>query len=110
METNMSSNPVLWFKEVNGYLRDLVEVYIKKKYTDMIYGLQSWYKKIICKAYQMFPEFKENWSFEGYIGPLNKSLGTNDNTKVSWFQTAALFASVKKIQKCKLTLILTIWF
>ncbi|KAG1138010.1 hypothetical protein G6F37_010859 [Rhizopus arrhizus] len=89
----MSSNPVLWFKEVNGYLRDLVEVYIKKKYTDMIYGLQSWYKKVICKAYQMFPEFKENWSFEGYIGPLNKSLGTNDNTKVSWFQTAALFAS-----------------
>lgn len=95
METNIPqvADIMPWFKELNVYLRELVEACIREQYMDLIYGLQSWYKKLIRKIYQISPEFKENWSFEGHIGPIAR---THENSKanVTWFQVAALFASV----------------
>ncbi|KAI8090817.1 hypothetical protein BDF21DRAFT_412239 [Thamnidium elegans] len=81
-----------WFKELNGYLRELVEACIREQYTDLIYGMQSWYKKLIRNIYQLSPEFKEKWSFEGLIGPIEIK-GESTNITVTWFQVAALFAS-----------------
>ncbi|CEG68582.1 hypothetical protein RMATCC62417_04816 [Rhizopus microsporus] len=102
MESTIPVNPIPWFKEVNEYLRDLVEVCIRKKYTDMINGLQSWYKKVIRKAYQISGEFKENWIFEGCIGPLQKrSDMANNSTVGSWFQVAAYFAYGRDEQAIK---------
>lgn len=82
-----------WFKELNGYLSGLVEACIREQYMDLIYGMQAWYKKLIRKIYQISPEFKEKWSFEGYIGPLIRS-SEGSKATVTWFQVAALFASV----------------
>ncbi|RCH98888.1 Serine/threonine-protein kinase smg1 [Rhizopus azygosporus] len=102
MESTIPVNPIPWFKEVNEYLRDLVEVCIRKKYTDMINGLQSWYKKVIRKACQISGEFKENWIFEGCIGPLQKrSDMANNSTVGSWFQVAAYFAYGRDEQAIK---------
>ncbi|KAI9470908.1 MAG: hypothetical protein EXX96DRAFT_603026 [Benjaminiella poitrasii] len=92
LESSMSStNLVAWFTEINGYLRDLVEACIREKYMDLIYGMKAWYKKLVKKAYQISPEFKNNWSFEGLFGPLPQS--SSKNSSVTWFQVAALFAS-----------------
>ncbi|OBZ86292.1 Serine/threonine-protein kinase SMG1 [Choanephora cucurbitarum] len=83
-----------WFKDVNKYLRDLVEACIQEKYMDLIYGLQSWYKRLIRKVGQTIPDFAEKWCFEGLIGPNIKN-NENESTKATttWFQVAALFAS-----------------
>lgn len=87
-----------WFKELNGYLRELVEACIREQYTDLIYGMQSWYKKLIRKICQLSPEFKEKWSFEGLVGP-TEIKGKSTKVTVTWFQVAALFASVSSCMK-----------
>lgn len=85
---------VPWFKRINDYLSDLVEACIREQYMDLIYGMQSWFKKLIKKVYQNTPESKDEWSFEGLIGPLTKTASQSSNSTVTWFQVAALFASV----------------
>lgn len=82
-----------WFKELNGYLSELVEACIREQYMDLIYGMQAWYKKLLRKIYQIPSDFKEKWGFEGLIGPITRS-GEGSKATVTWFQVAALFASV----------------
>lgn len=95
LESNIPSlaDIIPWFKQLNGYLSDLVEACIREKYTDLIHGMQAWYRKLIRKVYQALPEFKNEWNFEGYIGPIPR---TSEGSKANnnWFQVAALFASV----------------
>lgn len=66
---------------------------IRERYIDLIYGMQAWYKRVIRKVQHNIPEFKNSWSFEGYVGPLPKQAETS-NTSTTWFHIAALFASV----------------
>lgn len=49
---------------------------------------------MIRKVNYHLPEFKNNWSFEGYIGPLPKQ--SNEVSNTTWFHIAALFASVRQ--------------
>lgn len=83
-----------WFKQLNTYLCDMVEACIREKYTDLIYGMQAWYKKLIRKIYQTLSGFKEQWNFEGYVGPIPKT-SEGSKANINWFQVAALFASVR---------------
>lgn len=62
---------------------------------DLIYGMQAWYKRLLRKVNQSIVDFKEKWSFEGYIGPLPK-VDSSSTTSVTWFQVAVLFASVRE--------------
>ncbi|RCH93122.1 hypothetical protein CU098_006778, partial [Rhizopus stolonifer] len=64
-----------WFKELNKYMCDL-----------------AWYKRLIRKASQNMAEFNERWSFEGFIGPIEKK-DEDTKTSTTWFQVAAMFAS-----------------
>jgi hypothetical protein len=73
----------------------IVEACIREKYMDLIYGMQAWYKRLVRKVNQSLVDFKEKWSFEGYVGPLPKA-DLSSTTSVTWFQVAALFASVSK--------------
>ncbi|CAO3626259.1 unnamed protein product [Mucor hiemalis] len=82
-----------WFKQLNSYLVDLVEACIRKQYTDLIYGMQSWYKKLVRKVLQTVPSFKDEWVFDGLVGPLPKETSEISSATVTWFQVAALFAS-----------------
>ncbi|KAI8353363.1 hypothetical protein BD560DRAFT_357697 [Blakeslea trispora] len=96
MESNIPNfeNILTWYKEVNKYMRDLVEVCIQERYMDLIYGLQSWYRRLIRKVNQAIPGFAETWYFEGLVGPIKKE-SEDESTKATttWFQVAALFAS-----------------
>ncbi|CAO3682136.1 unnamed protein product [Rhizopus stolonifer] len=93
IQGKMLPDPILWFKEVNCCMRDLVEVYIKKNHADMINGLRSWFRRAIYDFQRLDPEFKKKWSFEGYIGPLSKISNTSETKTTTWFKTAELFAS-----------------
>ncbi|KAI9280466.1 hypothetical protein BY458DRAFT_584368 [Sporodiniella umbellata] len=92
-EDKMAADPFSWFKQINSYMKDLVEVCIKKKHTDMIYGLHSWFRRAIYEFYRLDAENKKLWSFEGFIGPVRKNSGTGELKKTTWFKTAELFAS-----------------
>ncbi|KAI8975372.1 hypothetical protein BDF20DRAFT_836780 [Mycotypha africana] len=82
------------FEEINSYMRDLVRVCIDEHYTDFIHGLQSWFKKLIKTASQSVEGFKDNWAFDGLIGPHRKVIAReNSKINIDWFQVAALFAS-----------------
>lgn len=89
-----------WFKQLNTYLVDLVEACIRKRYTDLIYGMQSWYKKLVRKVLQTTPSFKDEWMFDGLVGPLPKETSDVSSATVTWFQIAALFASVSRMTLC----------
>ncbi|KAI8636905.1 hypothetical protein BD408DRAFT_425387 [Parasitella parasitica] len=95
LESNIPSTDfACWFKELNGYLCDLVEACIREKYMDLIYGVQAWYKKLIRRVQNVSNDFKDDWAFKGLIGPFEsseKSTATSNN--VTWFQVAAQFAS-----------------
>ncbi|GAN02379.1 hypothetical protein MAM1_0021c01822 [Mucor ambiguus] len=80
-----------WFKQINGYLRDLVEACIREKYMDLIYGMQAWYKKLIRKVQHVHP--KSQLNFEGLIGPVKGAYEEAASNNVTWFQVAAQFAS-----------------
>lgn len=71
----------------------IVAACIRERYMDLIYGMQSWYKRVIRKIQHNMPEFKDSWSFEGYVGPLPKQ--NESSSTVTWFHIAALFASVR---------------
>ena len=113
MESNIPplTDILPWFKQLNGYLSYLMEACIREQYMDLIYGMQAWFKKLIRRIHQTLPEFKSQWSFEGLVGPLSKPASENMKSTVTWFQIAALFASVSYdlhvILRCILT---TVYF
>jgi hypothetical protein len=73
---------------------------------DLIHGMQAWYKRLIRKVNQSIVDFKGKWCFEGFVGPLPKA-DIYSTTSVTWFQVAALFASVSEepFVSCKKCLI-----
>ncbi|CEP17686.1 hypothetical protein [Parasitella parasitica] len=109
LESNAPSAEITsWFKEVNGYLCDLVEACIREKYVDLIYGMQAWYRKLIRRVQQDSNDFKDVWTFGGLIGPVKNSKDTTTTSNdVTWFQVAAQFASGRDEAAIKSLTILT---
>ncbi|KAI9495515.1 hypothetical protein BDB00DRAFT_927415 [Zychaea mexicana] len=82
-----------WFTEINSILYDLVRACIKMTASDLIHGIQAWYKRIIRKVARIQPSFEQEWVFDGLIGPIStEERETESSCPVTWFQVAAQFA------------------
>ncbi|CAO3636665.1 unnamed protein product [Cunninghamella blakesleeana] len=88
---------VTWYKNLNVYVKDMVELCIGHKLVDSIVGLEIWYQGLLKKAPKSILEkFENDYHFINWIGPLPKS--ENDEIiyiagrNSSWFQVAARFA------------------
>ncbi|KAI8877781.1 hypothetical protein K501DRAFT_229661 [Backusella circina FSU 941] len=107
MESNipdkLADDPLPWFTQINRYLCDFVEACIREKYTDTIWGMNAWFKRLIKRLGQNIPRFKETWRFEGFIGPFSKKEESYPPTSQNgWFKVAACFASSRDENAIKL--------
>ncbi|KAI8144500.1 hypothetical protein BJV82DRAFT_537101 [Fennellomyces sp. T-0311] len=88
-----SLDPHAWFSELNKLLCDLVSACIRVTASDLIHGIQSWYKRVIRKVSHTHPSFSKEWVFEGLVGPINtQDISADPSCPVTWFQVGAQFA------------------
>ena len=52
-----------------GFL--LVQACIKMTASDLIHGIQAWYRRIIRRVTMIQPSFQQEWFFNGLIGPIS---------------------------------------
>ncbi|KAG2222777.1 hypothetical protein INT45_013141, partial [Circinella minor] len=71
----------------------LVQACIKMTASDLIHGIQAWYRRIIRRVMMIQPSFQQEWFFNGLIGPISaQEACTEPLCSATWFQVAAQFA------------------
>lgn len=66
------------------------------KESDLIYGVQAWYKRVLRRIGHVIPSFHEEYVFLAMLGPFDRDSGivTAQSSTPSWFSISAMFASV----------------
>ncbi|KAI9321568.1 hypothetical protein BX666DRAFT_2023684 [Dichotomocladium elegans] len=77
-------------------LLNLTRFFVTSTSSDLIYGIQSWYKRVIKSISQSWPAFQKEWHFPALIGPIARDKHVvHQSLGATWFHIAGLFATAQ---------------